>query len=151
MEGDPIRIAVGRRDRPPRLRCQLPILVNVTLGRPCHPQTAREPGTTLEHMDFSRCSPSVPTSPERCASASSRIPCALSWKRIEYFPDTDSLYIDLAERAGVDTREIGDGIVVDVDADGHPVGIDIDQASKHLDLRTLDLRRIPFGVEKLAG
>jgi uncharacterized protein YuzE len=71
--------------------------------------------------------------------------------RIEYFPDTDSLYIDLADRAGVDTREIGDGIVVDVDADGHPVGIDIDQASKHLDLRTLDLRRIPFGVEKLAG
>src|SRR5450759_3326134 len=44
--------------------------------------------------------------------------------RIEYFPDTDSLYIDLADRAGVDTREIGDGIVVDVDADGHPVAIE---------------------------
>jgi hypothetical protein len=60
--------------------------------------------------------------------------------RIEDFPDTDSLYIDLAERAGVDAREVGDGIV-----------IDIDQASKHLDLRTLDLRRIPFGVENVAG
>jgi len=71
--------------------------------------------------------------------------------RIEYFPETDSLYIDLAERAGVDTREGGDGIVIDIDEDGHPVGIDIDQASKHLDLRTLDLRRIPFGVEKVAG
>ena len=44
--------------------------------------------------------------------------------RIEYFPDTDSLCIDLAERADVDTREIGDGIVVDVDADGHPVAIE---------------------------
>ena len=52
--------------------------------------------------------------------------------RIEYFPDTDSLYIDLAERAGVDAREIGDGVVIDLDADGHPVGIDIDQASQHL-------------------
>ena len=71
--------------------------------------------------------------------------------RIEYFPDTDSLYIDLAERAGVDTIEIGDGLVIDVDADGRPVGIDIDQASKHLDLRTLDLRRIPFGAEHVAG
>jgi len=71
--------------------------------------------------------------------------------RIEYFPATDSLHIDFAERAGVDTREVGDGIVIDVDADGGPVGIDIDQASKHLDLRTLDLRRIPFGVEKVAG
>ncbi len=71
--------------------------------------------------------------------------------RIEYFPQTDSLYIDLAERAGVDTMEIGDGIVIDVDADGHPVGIDIDQASQHLDLRALDLRRIPFGAEQVAG
>lgn len=71
--------------------------------------------------------------------------------RIEYFPETDSLYIDLAERAGVDTREIGDGIVIDIDADGHPVGIDIDQASKHLDLRTLDLRRIPFVADTVAG
>ena len=71
--------------------------------------------------------------------------------RIEYFPDTDSLYIELAERAGVDTREIDAGIVIDLDADGHPVGIDIDQASKHLDLRTLDLRQIPFGAERVAG
>ena len=71
--------------------------------------------------------------------------------RIEYFPDTDSLYIDLAERPGVDTREVGDGIVIDIDEGGHPVGIDIDQASKHLDLRTLDLRQIPFGAERVAG
>jgi uncharacterized protein YuzE len=71
--------------------------------------------------------------------------------RIEYFPDTDSLYIDLAERPGVDTREVGDGIVIDLDAEGHLVGIDIDQASKHLDLKTLDLRQIPFGAEKVAG
>jgi uncharacterized protein YuzE len=71
--------------------------------------------------------------------------------RIEYFPDTDSLYIDLAERPGVDAREVGHGIVIDLDEGGHPVGIDIDQASKHLDLGTLDLRRIRFVAEKVAG
>ena len=71
--------------------------------------------------------------------------------RIEYFPDTDSLYIDLAERPGADTREIGEGIVVDIDEQGHPVGIDIDQASKHLDLRKLNLKRIPFEVEQITG
>ncbi len=64
--------------------------------------------------------------------------------RIEYFPDNDSLYIDLADRPGVDAREVGDGVVVDLDANGHVVGIDIDQASRHLDLAHLDLRRIPF-------
>jgi uncharacterized protein YuzE len=71
--------------------------------------------------------------------------------RIEYFPDTDSLYIDLAERPGADTREIGEGIVLDIDEQGHPVGIDIDQASKHLDLRKLNLNRIPFEVEQITG
>jgi uncharacterized protein YuzE len=71
--------------------------------------------------------------------------------RIEYFADTDSLYVDLAARAATDSWEIGDGIVVDVDQDGRPVGIDIDQASQHLDLRRLDLVGIPLGAERAAG
>ena len=68
--------------------------------------------------------------------------------KIEYFPETDSLYIDLAERPGCDTVEIGDGMVLDIDAEGHPVGLDIDQASKHLDLRSLNLKRIPFDIQQ---
>ena len=71
--------------------------------------------------------------------------------KIEYFADTDSLYVDLAARAAADSWEIGDGIVVDVDDEGHPVGIDIDQASQHLDLRSLDLVGIPLGAERAAG
>lgn len=69
--------------------------------------------------------------------------------KIEYFPETDSLYIDLADRVGTDSQEIGEGIVLDTDADGHPVGIDIDQASKHLSLGKLDLKGLPFGVEQV--
>jgi uncharacterized protein YuzE len=71
--------------------------------------------------------------------------------RIEYFPETDSLYIQFTTRPGTDSREIDDGIVIDVDADGHLVGIDIDQASKHLDLGTLDVKRMPLGSERAAG
>jgi len=41
--------------------------------------------------------------------------------------------------------------VIDIDADGHPVGIDIDQASKHLDLGTLDLTRFTLRAKKVAG
>lgn len=44
-------------------------------------------------------------------------------------PDTDSLYIDLAERASVESHEITTGIVLDYDEDGNLVGIDIDNAS----------------------
>ena len=71
--------------------------------------------------------------------------------RIEYFPETDSLYIELADRPGSDTREIEEGIVLDVDEHGRVVGLDIDQASKHLDLRKLSLRGLPFEIEQSAS
>lgn len=70
--------------------------------------------------------------------------------KIEYFPETDSLYIELADRLGFDTREIEEGIVVDIDDKGHAIDIDIDQASKHMSLNKLNLRRLPFEVEQVA-
>jgi len=70
--------------------------------------------------------------------------------KIEYFPVTDSLYIDLADRPGADTREIEEGIVLDVDEHGRAVGLDIDQASKHLSLKKLNLSRLPCDVEQMA-
>ena len=49
--------------------------------------------------------------------------------KVNYFPDTDSLYIDLSEQPSVESREISEGVVLDYDASGHLVGIDIDNAS----------------------
>lgn len=66
--------------------------------------------------------------------------------KLQYYPETDSLYIELRDRPGADVREVGDGIVVDIDADGNPVGIDIDGASKRLDLTTLELVALPAGT-----
>ena len=66
--------------------------------------------------------------------------------KLHYYPETDSLYIELRDRPGADIREIGDGIVVDIDADGNPVGIDIDGASRRLDLATLELVQLPDGM-----
>jgi uncharacterized protein YuzE len=43
-----------------------------------------------------------------------------------YYPETDSLYIDLSERPGADSQEIEEGFVMDFDAEGRPVGLDID-------------------------
>lgn len=49
--------------------------------------------------------------------------------RVEYFPDTDTLYISLREAPGADTREVGPGVIADVDSAGEVVGIEVEHAS----------------------
>ncbi len=63
--------------------------------------------------------------------------------KLHYYPETDSLYIDLNSRPSADAREIADGLVADFDAEGNIVGIDSDQASKKLDLKTLEAIALP--------
>ena len=71
--------------------------------------------------------------------------------KLNYHPDTDSLYIDLSERPSVESREISEGVVLDYDAQGNLVGIDIDHASTKVELRTLTLSRLPGVVETTAA
>ena len=63
--------------------------------------------------------------------------------KLHYDTQTDSLYIDLADRPSADSREISDGLVADFDAQGRIVGLDIEHASKHLDLATLETEHLP--------
>lgn len=63
--------------------------------------------------------------------------------KLNYYPETDSLYIDLVSRPGVESREVSDGVVLDYDVDGNLVGIDIDHASKKLNLREVVTSQIP--------
>ena len=57
--------------------------------------------------------------------------------RISYYQETDTLYIDLKDAPGVDTLECAEGLVIDVDSDSNPVGIEIEQASQKVDLSHL--------------
>ncbi len=63
--------------------------------------------------------------------------------RLSYYPETDSLYIDLAEHPSVEGREISEGVVLDYDEHGALVGIDIDHASTTVELRTLVVSKLP--------
>jgi uncharacterized protein YuzE len=67
--------------------------------------------------------------------------------KLNYHPETDSLYIDLAERPSVESREISEGVVLDYDADGNLVGIDIDNASAKVQLKELILSKLPGKVQ----
>ena len=71
--------------------------------------------------------------------------------KLNYYPDTDSLYIDLSERPCVESREISEGIVLDYDAEGHLVGIDIDNASRKVELKQLTLSRLPLIVQTISA
>ena len=64
--------------------------------------------------------------------------------KFNYYADTDSLYIDLAERPSADSREVAPGVVLDFDADGRLVGIDIDHASRVVNLSTLEAVDLPL-------
>jgi uncharacterized protein YuzE len=57
--------------------------------------------------------------------------------KLTYHQETDSLYIDLVDRPSVDSLEVADGIVLDYDAEGRLVGIDIEHASQKVELQRL--------------
>ena len=71
--------------------------------------------------------------------------------KLNYDRETDSLYIDLLEQASVDSREVADGIVLDYDAAGNLVGIDIENARTKVDLDRLVLSHLDAIVETVAG
>ena len=65
--------------------------------------------------------------------------------KIAYDQATDSLYIHLADRASVDSDEVREGIVLDYDANGALVGIDVQHARKNVDIHNLSLSKLPLG------
>ena len=67
--------------------------------------------------------------------------------KLNYCPETDSLYIDLSEQSSVESREISEDVLLDYDADGRLVGIDIDNASNKVDMEKLILNGLPGKIE----
>ena len=69
--------------------------------------------------------------------------------KLNYYPETDSLYIDLSELPSVESREISEGVILDYGADGRLVGIDIDNASHKVEMEKLVLSKLPATVERV--
>ena len=71
--------------------------------------------------------------------------------KLNYYPETDSLYIDLSSKTSVDSKEISEGVVLDYDDEGNLVGIDIDNASRKIDLKELTLHKLPTDVQTITA
>ncbi len=69
--------------------------------------------------------------------------------KLSYYPETDSLYVSLKPSPGTTTREIVPGFNIGFDATGEVVDFDIDEASKRVDLSTLDAKALPVRTERV--
>ena len=63
---------------------------------------------------------------------------------IRYFEESDMLYIELTKQTAVESKEVAPSIVLDFDESGRIVGIEIEDASKMLDLASLELSSLPL-------
>jgi uncharacterized protein YuzE len=50
--------------------------------------------------------------------------------KIKYYADTDTLYIEFNRLAVVETRDLDENTLIDVDADGNVCAITLEHASK---------------------
>jgi uncharacterized protein YuzE len=71
--------------------------------------------------------------------------------KLNYYEETYSLYIDLSSKNSVESKVVSEGIVLGYDAEGNLVGIDIDNASTKLDLKEIDINKLPVHVQRISA
>ncbi len=62
----------------------------------------------------------------------------------QYYPDTDILYIQLFNRLGTEYAELTSGILLDFDDENEVVGIEVEGASKLMDLDHVEVSALPI-------
>ena len=63
--------------------------------------------------------------------------------KLTYFRETDTLYIALREDPSVESEEIRDGVVLDYGENGSVTGIEIEAASRRVQLDRLEVSQLP--------
>ena len=66
--------------------------------------------------------------------------------KLQHYPDTDSLHIDLSSAPKVDSRQISGDFVADCDENGRIVDLDIQHASFQMDLTTVQPEHLPLSA-----
>jgi len=61
----------------------------------------------------------------------------------QYFSDNDMLYIKLVDAISTESEEVSPGIVLDFDEKNRVIGVEIEDASKYIDLSRLELKSLP--------
>ena len=66
--------------------------------------------------------------------------------KFQYYSKTDMLYIKLSEGVSIESEEVAPGIVLDYDEHGQVIGVEIEDASKTVDLSKLEVKALPLAA-----
>ncbi|MXZ21775.1 MAG: DUF2283 domain-containing protein [Caldilineaceae bacterium SB0665_bin_25] len=61
----------------------------------------------------------------------------------KYFPGTDTLLIGFSDREIVETRDIGEDLLIELDGDGKIVSLTVEHAGEHIDVSKLSYDQVP--------
>ena len=61
-----------------------------------------------------------------------------------YFAEEDMLYIELVSGISTESEEVAPGVVLDFDETNRVIGIEIEDASKSINLERLELSALPI-------
>ncbi|MBT9163344.1 MAG: hypothetical protein DDT24_00250 [Chloroflexi bacterium] len=62
----------------------------------------------------------------------------------QYYPNTDMLYLKLANEVSTESEEVASGIVLDFNERNQVIGIEIENASTFIDLSRLEVSALPI-------
>jgi uncharacterized protein YuzE len=62
--------------------------------------------------------------------------------KIQYFEDTDTLYIEFQDREIIETRDLDENTLIDLDAAGNVCAITFEHASQRTDVRQIQVEGI---------
>ena len=61
---------------------------------------------------------------------------------LKYFPDTDTLLINFSYEDIVETRDINENVLVELDRDGYLVSMTIEHAKQHMDIENFSYQNV---------
>ncbi|MDA0687808.1 MAG: DUF2283 domain-containing protein [Proteobacteria bacterium] len=62
--------------------------------------------------------------------------------KLSYFADTDTLYIEFSDSGAIETRDLDENTLLDLDAAGNIVSLTMEHASKTADVHKLQISGI---------
>lgn len=71
--------------------------------------------------------------------------------KFKYDKDTDSLYINFLDIPGVDSFEISEDVIADVDAEGRIVGLEVLKVEGKVDVSTMIFDNFPVKDIRFIG